>query len=84
MITKESLKLFIAYAQDAGNWSGYPYVSEGNIFPTKAQRGNLSDLAQKGLIEITDEWTPGINYIVFTEAGKALAAANGVDLSWID
>ena len=84
MITNASLELFIAYAKDAANWSGNPYVSEGNIFPTKAQRGNLSDLAQKGLIMIKDDWTPGINYIVFTEAGKQLAAENGVDLSWVD
>lgn len=79
-LTKDSHDTFMLYADDAGNWSGNPWVSEGNIQPTKAQRGNLSDLVKKGLIEIVD-YEPG-TYIKFTDAGKAYAGAHGIDLSW--
>lgn len=77
-LTAASHDTFMMYAEDAGNWSGNPWVSEGNIQPTKEQRGNLSDLVKKGLIEICD-YEPG-TYIEFTEAGKAYAAANGIQI----
>ena len=80
-LTTASHETFMLYADDAANWSGNPWVSEGNIEPTKAQRGNLSDLVKKGLIEIVD-FEPG-TYIKFTPDGIAYATANGIDLSWI-
>jgi len=78
-LTPDSLALFLAYADDAGNWSGNPWV-DGNISLSAAGRGNLTDLKRKGLLETqTDD---GDAYIIFTDAGKALAAAHGIDLSW--
>jgi hypothetical protein len=80
-LTPASKETFILYAEDAGNWSGYPWVSVGNIGPTKAQRGNITDLNKKGLIEIGDD--DGDKFISFTEAGKAYAKSIGIDLDWV-
>lgn len=80
-LTAASHETFMLYAEDAANWSGNPWVSEGNIQPTKEERGNLSDLVKKGLIEIRR--TDVGKYIKFTPDGIAYASANGVDLSWI-
>lgn len=72
-ITPQSLKVFLAYAEDAGNWSGTPLVGGD-----KAERGNLTQLKKAGLIETdTDE---GHTWLYFTDAGKALAAEHGIDL----
>lgn len=77
-LTETSLKLFIAYAKDAGNWSGQPLVG-GNVGGSKEDRGNLTQLKRQGYIQtFTDE---GDAFIVFTEKGKALAAEHGIDLS---
>lgn len=76
-LTPASLDVFTRYAQDAGNWSGNPWVTAGNVSITNAERGNLSDLVQKGLIVIHDYEGKGRAtdmYIEFTEAGQALAA----------
>lgn len=79
-ITAESLKLFLAFADDAGNWSGNPLVG-GNVEVTAATRGNLTQLKKEGLLTtFRDE---GCVWVEFTDAGKKLAADNGIDLSWI-
>jgi hypothetical protein len=77
-MTSQSLDLFIAYAKDAGNWNGTPLVG-GNIGgDAKAQRGNLTQLKQDGLIRtFIDE---GCTWVEFTDAGIALAAQHGVTL----
>lgn len=73
-ITPESLDLFLDLAKDAGNWSGNPPV-----WGTKEQRGNLTQLKRAGLLTtFTDR---GDAFAEFTEAGQALAAEHGVDLS---
>lgn len=74
-LTADSLATFKLYANDAPNWGGNPWVSHGNISPTKAMRGNLSDLVQKGLIEI--QWNDH-KYIQFTAAGHELATELGI------
>ena len=79
-LTEGSHKVFMMYAEDADNWSGTPWVSEGNISLTGAQRGNLSDLVKKGLIKI--EGVDNMQYVVFTEDGKAYAAANGLNTEY--
>ena len=56
-LTPASLDTLLEYAFDSGNWSYRPYVSCGNVTCTKAMRGNLYDLVQKGLIVIHDEGT---------------------------
>lgn len=81
-LTPASLELFLAYAEDAGNWSGNPWV-DGNVSLDAAGRGNLTDLKRKGLLQTFDDGE-GAMYIEFTDAGKTLAAAHGIDLSWIN
>ncbi|MFR9773046.1 hypothetical protein [Nocardia sp. SC052] len=74
-ITDKSLELFLAYARDAGNWSGTPLVG-GNVGGSKEDRGNLTQLKRAGLIETFRE--SGDTWIEFTDAGKALAQEHGV------
>jgi hypothetical protein len=81
-ITETSLAVFLAYAKDAGNWSGTPLVG-GNVGGSKEERGNLTQLKRAGLI--TTFTDPGVGngpevWLNFTEAGKALAAEHGVTL----
>jgi hypothetical protein len=77
-ITQASLVLFLAYARDAGNWSGTPLIG-GNVGGSVADRGNLTQLKRAGLIET--HRASGDAWIMFTDAGKALAAAHGIDVS---
>lgn len=87
-ITETSKAVFIAYAKDAGNWSGMPLVG-GNVGGGKEERGNLTQLKKAGLIK-TEETKDRINgriqtdsWVVFTEDGIAYAKELGIDLSWI-
>jgi len=76
-LTEASKALFLAYAKDAGNWSGTPLVG-GNVGGSKEDRGNLTDLKKKGLITtFRDE---GCDWLSFTPAGKAYAAELGVPI----
>ena len=75
-LTTDSLKTFLAYADDAGNWSDEPWVSNGNIECTKEMRGNLSDLVKKGLIQILGNGKG--QFIRFTAAGAELAAGHKI------
>lgn len=77
VLTEKSLELFLAYARDADNWSGNPWL-DGNVTLTKSDRGNLTQLKRAGLL--TTESDAGDEYIVFTEAAVALAAEHGVTL----
>ena len=77
-LTPASLEVFTMYADDSENWDGNPWVSVGNVRLTKAQVGNLSDLVQKGLVEIENYDVD--TYIVFTDAGEALAESLEIDL----
>ena len=77
-ITARSLEVFLAYAADADNWSGTPLVG-GNVGGSKEERGNLTQLKQAGLIRTSTE--EGCTWILFTPAGKALAAEHGIALS---
>jgi hypothetical protein len=74
-LTEASKQLFLAYATDAGNWSGQPMIG-GNIPATPEARGNITDLKRKGFI--TTFRDRGSDFIVFTEKGKSLAATHGV------
>ena len=74
-ITARSLALFLAYAKDAGNWSGTPLVG-GNVESGPEERGNLTQLKRAGLI--TTHVDEGNAWIRFTPAGKALALAHGI------
>jgi len=76
-ITERSLEVFLAYANDADNWSGSPLVG-GNVGGSKEERGNLTQLKQAGLI--TTSRDEGETWVHFTEAGFELAAQHGIKL----
>ncbi len=76
-ITEQSLKLFLAYARDAGNWSGNPLVG-GNVGGSKEDRGNLTQLKRAGLITTCTDG--GLAWIAFTQTGKALALQHGIEV----
>lgn len=76
-LTEESLKLFLLYANDAGNWNGNPLVG-GNITHTQKDNGNLTDLKKKGLL--TTFRSDGYDWIEFTAAGIAFAALHGIEI----
>lgn len=76
-ITRESMRVFLDYAKDAGNWSGTPMVG-GNVGGTKEERGNLTQLKQAGLI--TTFVYNGLTWVDFTTEGKALAARLGAPI----
>lgn len=78
-ITAKSRDLFLAYAEDAANWSGNPLVG-GNVGGSKEDRGNLTQLKRAGLLKTWAE--EGHVWIAFTAAGKALAMEHGIDLSY--
>jgi hypothetical protein len=77
-ITERSLEVFRAYAQDAGNWSGTPLVG-GNVGGSTEDRGNLTQLKRAGLIETFR--SDGETWVMFTEAGIALARSLGIEIS---
>lgn len=66
-MTDDSLDLFIKLAEAAEDWGGTPPI---NI--SQEQKGNLSDLKNRGLVE-TFEVSDRI-HCRFTEAGAVLAA----------
>lgn len=84
-LTPASEEVFKEFLYDAPNWSGTPWVSGGNIELTKEQRGNLSDLVKKGLVEIKEaDMGDGrtMSYVKFTENGKRVAEGFGFRTDW--
>lgn len=77
IMTPASFALFIAYAKDAGNWSGQPLVG-GNVKQDMAANGNLTDLKKAGLITTFN--SDGDMWIKFTASGRAFAAQYGIDV----
>ncbi len=80
-ITETSLKLFLEYAKDAGNWSGTPLVG-GNVGGSREERGNLTQLKKAGLITTINEYDSGktLIWVNFTEAGIAFAKEYGIEV----
>jgi len=69
-LTPASLEMFHGFCEDAPNWSGSPLVTV-----SKAQEGNLTHLKKLGLVTtFVDE---GCSFVVFTDAGVALAVELG-------
>ncbi len=90
-LTKRSLEIFLEFAEDAKNWSGTPWVNDGNIWLDKEDRGNLADLIKKGLIVIRDaeaggpdEGSKKNSIMAFTKTGVCLAGLHGIawDADW--
>ena len=77
-ITEKSLQLFLAYARDAGNWSGSPPIG-GNVGGRKEDRGNITQLKRAGLLSTYEN--DGFAWIQFTAEGIKLAEKHGIDLS---
>ena len=83
-LTAKSHELFMAYAEDAGNWQGTPLVG-GNVGGSKSDSGNLLDLKKKGLVTTEqDEENRACQWLYFTDEGKAYARLHGVDLNQFD
>lgn len=77
-LTEDSMALFLAYAKDAGNWSGTPLVG-GNVRQTQQHNGNLTHLKKAGLVTtFTDE---GNCWLSFEDSGKSLAADHGITIT---
>lgn len=76
-LTEASKKLFLAYAKDAGNWSGTPLVG-GNVGGSKQDAGNLTDLKKKGLLSTFE--SEGLEWVQFSDLGIEYAKANGVEV----
>jgi hypothetical protein len=76
-LTKRSIDLFVAYAEDAGNWNGMPLLG-GNVSFTAEDRGNLTQLKKAGLL--TTDRSDGCDWIIFTDMGKEYAAALGITI----
>jgi hypothetical protein len=71
-LTPASLALFIALAEDSGNWSGTPCWGV-NVGGSPEDNGNLTDLKTKGLVTTFD--SDGFDYVQFTAlGGKAVTA----------
>jgi hypothetical protein len=77
-LTEASQKLFIAYAEDACNWSGTPLVG-GNVGGTKEDQGNLTDLKKKGLLSTFK--SDGLEWVSFTDQGIAYAKQLGITIN---
>jgi len=70
-LTDASRKLFIALWQDRGNWGGTPLWG-GNVGGSKEDRGNLSDLKKRGLVNTFK--SDGLDWVSFTPEGESLGA----------
>jgi hypothetical protein len=79
-LTKRSIDLFVAYAEDADNWSGSPLVG-GNVGGSKEDRGNLTQLKKAGLITTDYVREDDCTWINFTKMGIEYAAALGITIN---
>ena len=82
-ITEESKNLFIAFAEDSGNWDGMPVLG-GNVDVSKEQRGNLTQLKKEGLITTEYEPEERLTWLTFTEDGERYANELGINLGAAD
>lgn len=77
--TEKTLALLLAYAKDAGNWSGTPLVG-GNVivFGAREDRGYLTHAKKLGWV--TTFISDGDAWVKFTDEGKRVADLHGVNL----
>lgn len=73
-------QLFIAYAEDAGNWAGNPLVG-GNVESSKELRGNLTQLKRLGLL--TTFKSDGLAWVAFTDYGLEIINELGIEMRWL-
>ena len=67
-MTHATEKLLFAYWNDRGNWGGTPMVG-GNVGGSAEDRGNLTDLKNKGLVATFG--SDGATFVMFTDLGVA-------------
>lgn len=72
-LTPASLAVFIRHAKAARDWDGTPMLEI-----SAAERGNLTDLKNRSLL--TTYRSDGIDWIIFLDAGVALAAEHGITI----
>lgn len=75
-----SATALLAYAQDAANWSGCPWVN-GNVNFGKATGGYINKLQAAGYIVLGTDGDE--TFITFTPAGIDAAEALGADLGYL-
>ena len=78
-ITPTSLALFVAFAQDSGQWAGVPLIG-GNVDVGPALRGNLTQLKKAGLVQTDYDSVENLTWLMFLPAGEAFATELGIDL----
>ena len=78
-LTEASKNLFLAYAEDSGNWGGTPLVG-GNVclLGEKEDRGNLTQLKRAQLLSTFR--SDGCTWVEFTVAGREYAKQHGINL----
>lgn len=78
-----TMKRFLEYAADAGNWSGIPLIG-GNVGGDPADKGYIVNMKKAGLIRTVRDGSGGkgnpLYWMCFTEAGMALAAEHGITI----
>lgn len=82
-IPSKSLAFFTDLANDAGNWSGQPWL-DGNVASGKSASAMSQTLVRHGLIKIGHGGDDGGAFAYFTDEGVEFAASLGIDLKWLD
>jgi hypothetical protein len=72
------LDTFLAYAEDAGNWSGAPWLKQGNVEYTTEIGKHVRYAAKQNLLVQVEDAETKERYLRFTERGAALAAEHGI------
>lgn len=79
-LTEGTLALFVAYANDAGNWGGTPLVG-GNVKQGPKENSHLTDLKKAGLVYTDlDGDRKDLVWLYFTDKGRALAESLNIPL----
>jgi len=82
-LPEKSLGFFLDLANDAGNWSGNPWLT-GNVSAGRSASGMTQTLVRNGLIVVEHGGDTGNDaYAVFTPKGVEFAKAHGVDIDYL-
>ena len=77
-LTDNAHKLFMAYWKDRGNWQGAPLVGANVMILGKREDcGLLTACKVAGLLYTDIDDFDGTEWVQFTPAGEAYAAAHG-------
>jgi len=78
-ITEASKAVFVRFADDAVNWSGYPMIG-GNVVLSESEKGNFTHLKKLGLLNTFEDerW----QYVKFTQEGLRYAESLGYNVDY--